>query len=107
MNFFNEEERKRKEGEEFPLNETVLEVLKGLKEREKWEGDEKEINLYKLVIAQETPIDLQSADDAFSRYIKTFHASCSKGYFEILVKFIALFREFINEKNNEVVNPSP
>ncbi len=106
MNFFNEEERKRKEGEEFPLNETVLDVLKGLKEKDKEQGDEKEINLYKLVIASETPIDLQSADDAFSRYIKEFYASCSKRYFEILVKFIVLFREFINEKNNEVVNTS-
>lgn len=112
MNFFNEEERKRKEGEEFPLNETVLEVLKGLKEKEKEpifineQGDEKEINLYKLIVAAETPVDVQSADDAFSRYIKTFHASSSKRYFEILVKFIALFREFINEKNNEVANTS-
>ena len=112
MNFFKEEERKRKEGEEYPLNETVLEVLKRLKEKEKEDifineqGDEKEINLYKLVIATESPVDLQSADDAFSRYIKAFHPLSTKGYFEILVKFIALFREFINEKNNEVSNTS-
>ena len=112
MNFFKEEERKRKEGEEYPLNETVLDVLRGLKEKEKEDifineqGDEKDINLYKLVVATETPVDLLSADDAFSRYIKTFHALSTKGYFEILVKFIALFREFINEKNNEVANAS-
>ena len=73
MNFFKEEERKRKEGEEYPLNETVLDVLRGLKEKEKGDifineqGDEKDINLYKLVVATETPVDLLSADDAFSR----------------------------------------
>lgn len=42
---------------------------------------------------------LESADDAFARYIIECHQKSSQQYFEIIVKFIIFFRDFMNNKN--------
>lgn len=42
---------------------------------------------------------LESADDAFSRYIIDCYQKTSKQYFEIIVTFIIIFRDFMNNKN--------
>ena len=92
------------------MNETVLEIMIELKTKEQNEifinepNDVSKINLYQYFVSDKKNIDLLSADNAFARYIIEFYPLCSKAYFNILVKFIIMFREFLNKKNNSDLN---
>ena len=45
------------------------------------------------------PVNLESADDAFSRYLKECYTKSSEEYFVKIVQFVSLFRDFLNCKN--------
>ena len=103
-NFFTVPKRQKKEEEKYDLKETILKIMKEIKSKEKESfKDEPEnienINLYVFINTENLQINLESADDAFARYLKECYTKSSEKYFEKIIKFVCLFRDFLNSKN--------
>ena len=103
--FFTDPKRQRKPEETYDLKGSVLKTIKEIQSKEKgiiFKGEPENvenINLYVLMNTENLPVNLESADDAFSRYLKECYTKSSEEYFVKIVQFVILFRDFLNCKN--------
>ena len=103
--FFTDPKRQRKPEETYDLKGSVLKIIKEIQSKEKgiiFKGEPENvenINLYVFLNTENLPVNLESADDAFSRYLKECYTKSSEEYFVKIVQFVSLFRDFLNCKN--------
>ena len=81
--FFTDPKRQRKPEETYDLKGSVLKTIKEIQSKEKgiiFKGEPENvenINLYVLMNTENLPVNLESADDAFSRYLKECYTKSS------------------------------